>query len=870
MNMNCGTQRARAFRDWLSNHGMQVFSGRPTPRPALLLAMACAVGVCCSRFPCSTGLLSHRLVLYWCMTSFALGVWCLLIERQQFRLAWIVILIAAACAMAGWSTAHWKVFPENDLAWALSTRPRPVALRGIVVNPPQILSSTPPSVRRAESSVSLTTMCIVDIQYVRHKSMWIHASGSAVMYIDGPRGIIAQGDYVRVFGRGSRPRSIHNPRDIHYEKIARSRRCLSIIRTHAGSVSVIRARLNSYASVENLRSYFHSVLNTYIGSRQAKLASAILLGKRSALSRDDTQVFAATGTIHVLCISGLHISILAYAVGRLMRVFPVRHAWVIFLIIVITGFYILIVGIRIPVLRATVVIWCACLASCMRRRSDGINALAVAAIGILVWKPTELFSVGTQLSFLATAVLMSTSSFCHISRYIDDPIERLIERSRSSGEKMLRVTVLEIQQFFFAAFAVWVVTAPLVAAHFNLFTPVAAFINVLVTPIVALSMSWGLLCLATAWFSQILACVFGWACNQTLEGLTTLVEIAADVPGAYFWVAGPQRWWVCGWYICIAVTWWLVVPEKRRQFQVWLFVLGSWVLLGVGSTAFSSWLNSHPTGMRVLVTSLGHGCGIVVRGPRGQCLVYDAGRLGAPQAASRAMSGILWDEGIRRIDKLVVSHADADHFNALPDLIERFLIGELIVSDHFLHRDNAAVHELLMLVHQSRIPVRTVAAGDSIVLGESFIVRVLHPQRASGILRGRVVSDNESSVVASVEAFGRSVLLTGDIEGSALREFVATDPKECDILIAPHHGSYTSLPPDIAVATRPDLVIASGLGGSRWPDVAEAYAHARRDGKRTIVLKTGDSGALRVDLGVQGMTEMRYQHGEWHQLSIGM
>ena len=73
---------------------------------------------------------------------------------------------------------------------------------------------------------------------------------------------------------------------------------------------------------------------------------------------------------------------------------------------------------------------------------------------------------------------------------------------------------------------------------------------------------------------------------------------------------------------------------------------------------------------------------------------------------------------------------------------------------------------------------------------------------------------------------------------------------------------------------RPALLLAMacavGVCCSRWPDVAEAYAHARRDGKRTIVLKTGDSGALRVDLGVQGMTEMRYQHGEWHQLSIGM
>ncbi|MEO1993089.1 MAG: ComEC/Rec2 family competence protein, partial [Pirellulales bacterium] len=626
-------------------------------------------------------------------------------------------------------------------------------------------------------------------------------------------------------------------------------------------------------SMEKLRLYFQSVLNTCVGSHQAKIASAILLGKRSALSRTDTQIFAATGTIHVLCISGLHISILAYAVSRLMHVFPVPHAWVVFLVISITGCYIFMVGIRIPVLRAAIVIWCACLASWVTRRSHGINALAIAAIIVLVWKPNELFYVGTQLSFLATAVLMSTSKLCTISDFREDPIERLIKRSRSSGERILRAAIVEVQQMFLAAVAVWVVTAPLIAAHFNLFSPVAVFINVLVTPMVALSMWWGLLCLATAWFSHGIASAFGWACHQTLGGLTTLVEIAADVPGAYFWVAGPQQWWLCGWYACIAIPSLFVVPEQRRQLRVWVFVLVSWILLGVGSTACRYCMSTHFSGMRILVTSLGHGCGIVIRGPRGQCLVYDAGRLGAPLAASRAISGILWDEGVKRIDKLVISHADADHFNALPDIMERFWIGELVVSDHFLYQNNAAVREILSLAYQSRIPVRTVARGDSIELGKSLLVRVLHPERSSKMEQRQIpiASDNETSIVASVEAFGKRILLTGDLEGEALRKLVVSNPGKCDILIAPHHGSYTSLPPNIAVVTRPDLVIASGLGGSRWPDVAKAYAYARRDGNRTAVFKTGYSGALRIDLGVQeDMTGARFYHGAWRQLSLGL
>jgi competence protein ComEC len=262
--------------------------------------------------------------------------------------------------------------------------------------------------------------------------------------------------------------------------------------------------------------------------------------------------------------------------------------------------------------------------------------------------------------------------------------------------------------------------------------------------------------------------------------------------------------------------------------------------------------------MRAVVAALGHGCGIVVRSPTGRCLVYDAGRLGAPGAARRALAAVLWDEGVSRIDSLVISHADADHFNAVPALLERFLVGELVVTEAFRHSHSGGVADLLARAAARGVPVRVVQAGDSFAIDSLCRVRVLRDGAGPG-----PAADNERSLVMAVEAAGRRLLLTGDLEGPALADFVAAGPDACDVLVAPHHGTRTSLPADIARATSPGLVLVSGVGGPAWPEVSAAYRDAAGD---ATVLKTGGEGAIAVTLTAAAVDVSRYAAGRWRQV----
>jgi competence protein ComEC len=525
----------------------------------------------------------------------------------------------------------------------------------------------------------------------------------------------------------------------------------------------------------------------------------------------------------------------------------------------------LLVGGETPVVRATLLVWLTAVATALGRRAASVTALAFAVLVVLAVSPGEIGRVGAQLSFLSTLVLIGASVALYRPAEVD-PIERLIDRSRPTWQRRLRAFGWQCVAVACVGAAVWVVTAPIVAARFHLFSPIGLVINPLIAPLVALAMVWGGLCLILAPICGVLAAACGQGCDLALHGLETLVAVAAAVPGGHVWVPAPAEWWVVGWYGLLAAMLLFLARERLRCAGTWACVAIVWALVGLVADA-GLWPHAERfPGMRVLVTAVGHGCGIVVRSPSGRCLVYDAGRLGAGSAASRSLASVLWGERLRRIDTLVISHADTDHFNAVPDLLERFAIGEIVVPPAFLEAGAWAPRRLMALARAHGVPVRAVQAGGGWAIDPLCRVRVLHPFPEAGTAAG----DNETSLVLAIETAGRRLLLTGDLEGAALDRFVSLGPERCDVLVAPHHGSLSSLPPTLATATDADWVVVSGASSPGWSRVRDAYAAARPGGTR--VVKTGPDGgrgggAIEIVLSAEGVATRQFAHGRWERVA---
>jgi competence protein ComEC len=841
-------------------------------RPLIVVAAVMAVGCGASRLLALPGAARVQSMGWWLAAVIGLVAWARL--RASAAPAAAALLLAIGCGAASWSVASFSVFAGDDLAWRLSRTPVPVALEARVIEPPRRVLAAPFGRRigqtsKADQAERLASETIVAVTSIRHEWTWLPVSGRAVMIVDGEPPAIGAGDTVRIFGRAARPQPALNPGEFDPCERARMDRCLSMVRVASASAVTPFGGPRSAslaAAIDAVRCRGAAILRTCISPARFGLASALLIGGREALPRDESQEYLVTGTVHILSISGLHVGILAWAVCGLARLAGLRRWAMVATVVTITGAYMLLVRAETPVVRSTIVVWLATVAAFLGRRSHGLTALAAAAIVVLVWQPGELFRIGTQLSFLSTAVLVLVADLRPGHAAAEDPIARLIDRSRSPFERWLRRGLTHAGDIFFSGGIIWAATAPIVALTFHLVSPVALLLNPLIAPLIALAMASGFCCLLTAAAAEPLALACGGVCDGALQAVAAIVSWGSQLPGGHAWVRGPSAWWVAGWYAVGATLLVVVARERLRQPATWACAAAGWCVVGLVVSIGSAWFGSSPGDLRAVVVAMGHGCGVVVRSPAGRCLVYDAGRLGAPAAAARSMSSVLWQEGIARIDTLVLSHADADHFNAVPDLLQRFAVGELVVSRVFADRDTAAVGEVLLLARQAGVPIRTVQAGESFALDRYCRVRVLQAEPRRGIADGtgrrRWRSDNETSLAMTVEASGRRLLLTGDMEGDALASFVAADPDACDVLVAPHHGSVTSLPPDIALATAPEWVFVSGLGGSRWPEVRDAYA-AAVGGVRATVMKTGGEGAIAVDLAAAGIGVSRFTAGAW-------
>lgn len=793
------------------------------------------------------------------------GWWCLARCARWGGASWVLWLLVAVSGGA-WGLAWHGLFPAHDLAWRLVERPVPLAIEATVATAPRPL---PGMVRDPLTGAALrpATETLLRVTRIREGARWVAAGGSAMMVVDGQPPAVSPGAVVRVFGRGVRPAAAANPGEYDFRQEARARRILSVIRcSSAESVEVLKepAWWHPGPLLERLRRQGSSVLWANMTRPMAALADALLLGNREMLPYEQTEPFLLTGTIHILAISGLHVGILAWALFRLFRSLPLGRGVALAAVAGLTGSYMLLVHAEVPVVRATLIVWLACLAAWLGRRPVGMNSLAAVAILVVLWEPMGVFRTGTQLSFLSTAVLILIAQAMASDQRRADPIARLIEQSRPPLERRLRSIGRGVLASVFAGACVWAVTAPLVARQYHVLSPMALVLNPLIAPLVAMAMGCGLVALLVGLVSPWLAGFPAAGCAVVLGVIQAAAERAASVPWGFMWLAGPSLLWLVGWYAMVLVSVWRVKASGLRPVGQWSLPCLVWLALGAVVWGFGAALPVSHSSVEITVAAMHHGLGILVRPPTGEVLVYDAGRLGAPAAARRAMEAVLRDAGVSTIDMLAISHADSDHFNAVAALMDRFTVKQLVVAAAFLESNSPEAVSVVQEAKLRKIPVVVAAAGDTLAFAQDVSLQVLHPRneaRSAG-------NDNEVSLVLLLETLGRRLLLTGDLDGAAVDELLARGVPRCDAMVAPHHGTRTSLPPRLAAEVRPQVVLVSGTGGSSWGEVREAYAATGPAGQPAEVVCTCDGGAIRLRMDQTSLTLARGSTHGWSDEQI--
>ena len=774
-----------------------------------------------------------------------------------------------------WKSQTEDLQPEgmHSNAW------RPIAVRAVIEETLRYRRSTMPRSSDIESSdreglsqddrasqtdLHWQTLTRVRIHQARHAEGWTSSDAVASVVIDDPLRGCYPGDLVELYGHWRLPPEPSNPGQFNLRARYAELGWTAQLRVES-SKQVVRIRTAEYLRLDRpLAMMTEGALATierYVPFGQAPLTAALVLGQREQAHWELQEELLATGTIHMLSISGMHIDMVAVAlmVAGLMLRLP--RAPTLIGIVLICGLYAMLCGANPPVARAALMLTAACIARLLRWQLTSLNILAGAALLLLIQRTSIAFEIGTQLSFMTVAVLILTFP---ILQQRQTPLRRLLESRQTSSQVAWGNAKRFAWESLRSSFWVCFLSAPLVWNSFHILSPIAIVLNLVLWLPMLIALLSGLALIVFGWLPPV-AALLGLLCGISLWILTQCVAFADAIPMSHFWRAAPPFWWLVMFYaIALSIVVWRGTRRASARRILWRS-LAAWFAIGLACEPISLWwrgmaTQDGPGKLAVTWIDVGHGTCAAIETPNGEFWLYDAGRLGDHERSYQPIANALWHLGYSRIDRMILSHADSDHYNAMPGLAKRFFPRELATTESVLKADKPLIVDLVSRLQRRDTRIATWRRGDRYAGRGGWEIEVLHPSFEQ--LDAPKWSDNAKSLCLAIRFAGRTILIPGDLEPPGTQALVAQLPFRCDVMMAPHHGSLAARAEQVIQWAQPKWVVVSGSARAVSSRVIDAFTPP--DGSLLI---TARDSALRAEIDGSGNLRMlRWNNSKWLEL----
>ncbi len=602
-----------------------------------------------------------------------------------------------------------------------------------------------------------------------------------------------------------------------------------------------------FYSIERLRISIAGFLTKSLPQDHAALYKAVLLGDKSSIAPVLLDNFRRSGVAHILAISGMHMALLGFFLfslfyfltrlsTRLILATNVRKLSMILCIGPLL-LYTLLAGSNTPVLRSFIMSLIFIFAFCVNRSKSHLTILAVAAFIVLIIDPLSLKSASFQLSFAAVAsiVLITPRLLPLIPFY-----QTLAAKPGLTGLLVRRA--IELAAITVSA---TIGTLPLLIYHFNQISTVTLPANFIVEPLICFwALPCGFIALAVLFFSPALAITVLKLGSWALDLATNYIGHLSAIPISVLWLPDINLFSIILYYASFL----LIITGVSRQIKIVAITALSTALI-MFLAPISGITNKLRTTDSVSFIDVGQGSSNLIQLAGGKTILIDAGALTTPgfNCGEKIIAPYLWSLGIGRLDDIILTHADADHYNGISALLERFRPLRLWLPAN--QSGKPGYHFLISQALDRGITIEYPQDGIFITDQLTTLSRLGEP--AMGLKEDRRLTDlgadnNDNSLIVSLKTRDFSVLFPGDISASKERRLIEEERKlDHDILLSAHHGSSTSNSTKFLETVRPDyMIVSAGTSDKQLFPSARTRATAKR--LAITMLTTSQSGTITV------------------------
>jgi len=737
--------------------------------------------------------------------------------RRASRFTWLAFLVLFGTLGALRFTVVWQL-PADDIS---HYQKQTVLVTGTLREEPRVSQDA-----QGLWHVRYT----LDVQSVAQQK----ASGGLYVYATGEQAkqqaeTVQLGDKITAQGKIRSPHGYQDPGQIDTVMLLRSEGITASCSAGKAGVKVTAVEpegmrglwLRWQRFLVQVRQHYAQRMAEVMPRADAAAIFAMLFGGYAGIKPELVEAFTTTGIVHILSVSGSHISLLAAVVAWLGGQLHLPRRLTAVLVVLVIAAYSMLAGCVPPVIRSAIMGSLAFVALALGRERDGQRILLLTGLVMLLVSPLLLFHISFQLSFGATAGLL----------YLAPVFRGWLMRLHCPAAVAMGLAV---------TLAAQLATLPLLVWYFNQVSLSSLLANLVAVPIVEFMIVLGLLGGMVAAIMPFLGkLIFVFA--SLLCGLVyDLTRAMARLPASQIWLPVFSPCAVTLYYVILGYI--ASSIENKKAVRTWcrarrVPLVTAVVALCLGN--FFVWL-WRPAEMQVHFVDVGQGdCAVVVT-PHGHALLFDTGgvRGGAFDVGQRVDVPYLLHYGLRQVDAIFLTHAHEDHAAGCGAILHALPVKAVYTAGEGM----AAYARSMGLGDADPVlaKLQTARQGEVFTIdGVTVEVLFAPPSSAQGATAG-----NEASNVYRVRYGQASFIFTGDLVKEQEQKLLAAGIQpQAVVLKVGHHGSDTSTSPEFlqAVGARYGVICVGADNGFGHPKPAVL---ARLQGAGMRVLRTDEAGAI--------------------------
>lgn len=556
---------------------------------------------------------------------------------------------------------------------------------------------------------------------------------------------------------------------------------------------------------------FSRQLSKIFREEDASVLQAMTVGDKHNLSEETRARYQSAGIIHIISISGLHVSMIGMGLFVLFRKTGRGYFFsgaVSSAILLLFG---LLTGFGVSTVRAVLMFLAAMGAQILGRTYDLLSALALAAILILISQPLYLLHSGFLLSF--GAVL----GICVAGGVLTEVF---------SGAAVWQKTLL-------TSLAVQFTTLPVLLYFYYQYALYSVLVNLIVLPFMAFVLFSGIAGGISSYLSYSAGVFLGGAGHFILVFYSILCQWIQRIPYSNLILGQPSLLQIFIYLFLLFGTLALMKEKKRKRYLFLLLILPCMFVI------------KFPYDLRITFLDVGQGDGILMETPSGNHYLIDGGSSDVSKVGTYRILPALKAYGVSSLQYAFISHADSDHISGVMELIEQsgrngVRLECLVLSD--LAGEDENVSALIKLAEEHQVRVAYMGRGDLLRDG-ALTLRCLYPPK-----KIHTEDRNASSMVLQLDYQRFRMLFTGDMEETAESALLKSGSlTRCHVLKAAHHGSKFSNCQAVLETVSPRICVISCGIENRYGHPHEDFLQ-RLNEVSCVSYQTPECGAVEISV----------------------